>query len=98
MDIEKLERRLNGYQKSLGSLFEVKSIIEKTVVLTDLDTNHTYYVNGLPCNLLVQGMIMSGGIGKRKGDIAWEWYRIESVYPQRGKRYMLVEDGQEVHS
>jgi hypothetical protein len=66
-DIEELT--LNGTQflNSQEGVFEVTSKIEDTSVLTDLSSDHTYYVKDLPSDYVEIGMILSGVIGKRKG-------------------------------
>lgn len=84
------EQWVNQFDNQLISVFEVTSMIEKTVVLTDMETNKTYYVKGLPCHLLVRGMAMIGGIGNRKNEMAWEWIMTESVYPQTGRKYLKL--------
>lgn len=87
-DIEELT--LNGTQflNSQEGVFEVTSKIEDTSVLTDLSSHHTYYVKDLPSDYVEIGMILSGVIGKRKGEKHWNWYISVAINPQQAKTYI----------
>ncbi|NRD77817.1 hypothetical protein HPT25_10395 [Bacillus sp. BRMEA1] len=89
-DLDKLHQKLDQYTDSLNSIFEITSMIEDTTVLTEFKTNHTFYINGLPRQLIQPGLIMSGMIGKRNGELAWEWFQTEGIYPNRGKKYIQI--------
>jgi hypothetical protein len=87
-DLDKLHQKFNQFTDTLDSVFELTSMIEDTTILTEFDSNRTYYIKGLPRNLLKQGLIMSGVIGKRKGEFTWNWFQTEAIYPNRGKKYI----------
>jgi hypothetical protein len=89
-DYEKIEQKFNQFSDRLDSLFEVTSMIEDTIVLTEFNSNRTYYIKGLPGKLIKPGIIMSGAIGKRSGEKVWDWYETECIYPQRGKNYVTL--------
>jgi len=89
-DIERINHQYAQCTDTLSSIFEVTSIIEDTVVLTEFDTNRTYYIKGLPYKLVKIGMIMSGIIGKKRGELTWNWYQTDGIYPQRGKNYLTL--------
>ncbi|MEH7331629.1 hypothetical protein V7161_03265 [Neobacillus drentensis] len=94
-DIEKVHQKFNQCSDKLDSIFEVTSRIEDTVVLTEFDTNRTYYIKGLPSKLIETGIIMSGMIGKRRGELVWNWFQTEGIYPQRGKKYLALKTNPE---
>jgi hypothetical protein len=89
-DYEKIKQKFNKFTDRLDSIFEVTSMIEDSIVLTEFNSNRTYYIKGLPCKLIKPGIIMSGAIGKRSGEIVWNWYQTEGIYPQRGKNYITL--------
>ncbi|MEH7252097.1 hypothetical protein V7111_08230 [Neobacillus niacini] len=76
--------------KSRDSLFEVRSIIDQITVLTEFNTNITYYVKGLPTHLIVPELIMNGCIGRKSGTLLWEWFQTEGIYPQKGRKYLKL--------
>ncbi|KIY22766.1 MULTISPECIES: hypothetical protein [Mesobacillus] len=88
--IEKMKQSFDQYTKSLDSLFEVTSIIDQITVLTEFNTNKTFYVKGLPTQLIIPGLIMSGGIGRKSGTLLWEWFQTEGIYPQKGRKYLKL--------
>ncbi|EKN62671.1 SEC-C motif domain-containing protein [Neobacillus bataviensis LMG 21833] len=89
-DFEKIEQNFEQYTKTLDSLFEVTSIIDQITVLTEFNSNRTYYVKGLPTHLIVPGLIMIGGIGRKSGTLLWEWFQTEGIYPQKGRKYLKL--------
>lgn len=58
------------------------------MVLTTLDTKLSYYIRGFPYEIITQGIILSGTIGRKKGESFWTWNHPESVFPQRAKKYL----------
>ena len=89
-DIEKINHKFEQCTYRLNSLFEVTSIIEDTFLLSEFETNQTYYIRGLPYKLIEIGMIMSGIIGKKSADLTWNWIQTDGIYPQRGKTYITI--------
>ncbi|WP_419954419.1 hypothetical protein ACN6MT_00770 [Neobacillus niacini] len=87
-DIENLT--LNGahFVNTQEGVFEVTSKIEDTCVLTDLGSHKSYYVKDLPTVNVELGMILSGVIGRRKGDKHWHWYISVAVNPPQAKNYI----------
>ena len=89
-DIEKINHKFEQCTDRLNSIFKVTSIIEDTVLLSEFETNHTYYIKSLPYKLIEIGMIMSGIIGKKSADLTWNWFQTDGIYPQRGKTYIKI--------
>jgi hypothetical protein len=87
-DIERLTQNGTQYTDSLEGVFEVTSKMEDTILLTDISSNQTYYVKGLPSDFVNLGMILSGVIGKRKRDKQWNWYITVAVNPPQAKNYI----------
>ncbi|WP_040205839.1 hypothetical protein [Neobacillus jeddahensis] len=87
-DFERMNQEFAQCADRSNSIFEVTSKIENTVVLTDIDTHCTYYVKGLPYQLIEPGIIMSGIIGRKRDEFVWKWYQTDGIYPQIGKNYM----------
>lgn len=89
-DIERITQMGTQYTAFKECVFEVTSKIEDTIVLTDLNSNHTYYVKGLPSDYVYLGMILSGVIGKRKGEKNWNWHITVAVNPSQARNYIPV--------
>ncbi|MCL6571827.1 MAG: hypothetical protein K6T88_09105 [Bacillus sp. (in: Bacteria)] len=87
---EIIEQNFKECTKHLDSLFEVTSIIDQITVLTEFNSNKTFYVKGLPTHLIVPGLIMSGAIGRKSGTLLWEWFQTEGIYPQKGRKYLQL--------
>lgn len=88
LDIERLTQNGTKFTESKEGVFEVTSKIEDTILLTDISSNHTYYVKGLPSDIVNLGMILSGVIGKRKGEKQWHWYITVAINPPQAKNYI----------
>ncbi|WP_045523254.1 hypothetical protein [Neobacillus niacini] len=86
-ELERLTQYGTQFTDSQEGVFEVTNKIEDTVILTDLSSNHTYYVKGLPSDFVNLGMILSGVIGKRKQEKHWNWYITVAVNPQQAKPF-----------
>jgi hypothetical protein len=84
------EQRYADCDNKLSSIFEVTSMIDKTVVVTEFETNKTYYIKDLPTKSFKQGLIMSGVIAKKEQEKAWTWFRTDGIYPNRGKAYIKL--------
>ncbi|MFJ5717437.1 hypothetical protein [Neobacillus sp. NPDC093127] len=97
-DVEKIEQSFKQCTKSLDSLFEVTSIIDQITILTEFNSNQTFYVKGLPTHLIVPGLIMSGAIGRKSGTLLWEWFQTEGIYPQNGRKYLKLGTGEQGQS
>ncbi|PFO09722.1 hypothetical protein COJ85_00925 [Bacillus sp. AFS076308] len=89
-DIDKINHKFKQCTDRLNSIFEVTSIIEDTFLLSEFETNYTYYIRGLPYKLIEIGMIMSGIIAKKSTDLTWNWFQTDGIYPQRGKTYITI--------
>jgi hypothetical protein len=87
-DIERLTQTGTQYTETLEGVFEVTSKIEETILLTDISSNLTYYVKGLPSDFVNPGMILSGVIGKRKREKQWNWYITVGINPPQAKNYI----------
>lgn len=87
-DIENLTRNGTQFLTTQEGVFEVTSKIEDISVLTDLSSHHTYYVKDLPSDYVELGMILSGVIGRRKGEKHWNWYITVAINPQLAKNYI----------
>jgi hypothetical protein len=87
-DIEQLTLSGTQYVNTIEGVFEVTSKIEDTFVLNDWGSHHTYYVKDLPSNCVELGMILSGVIGRRKGEKHWNWYITVAINPQQAKNYI----------
>jgi hypothetical protein len=87
---EIIEQNFMECTKHLNSLFEVTSLIDQITVLTEFNTNKTFYVKCLPTHLIVPGLIMNGAIGRKSGTLLWEWYQTEGIYPQKGRKYLKL--------
>ncbi|MFC9574856.1 hypothetical protein ACFTQ8_17535, partial [Heyndrickxia sporothermodurans] len=46
-----------------------------------------YFIKGLPYEMISVGDIISGGIGKKKGEWIWTWILTQSVFPPRAKKF-----------
>ncbi|MFC4803170.1 hypothetical protein ACFPA1_27995 [Neobacillus sp. GCM10023253] len=88
--LQKVEYKFDQFAERKDSLFEVTSRIEDTIVLTESNTNRTYYIKGIPRHLIKAGLIMNGSIGRKKGEKVWEWYHTEGIYPNRGRKYIRL--------
>lgn len=88
LDIERLTLYGTQFSKSQEGVFDVTSKIEDTFVLTDLNSNQSYYVKDLPSEYVEVGMILSGVLGKRKGEKHWNWYITVAINPQQAKNCM----------
>lgn len=91
-DIEKLNKNYAECTDKLNSIFEVTSIIDDAIVLKEFNSNRIYYIEGLPCKWILPGLIMSGVIGKKSDDITWSWFQTDGIFPQRGKKYLILID------
>lgn len=70
------------------NIFEVENLNGPIVVVTSLDTNMTYYIKGLPYEIIMPGTLLSGTIGRKSGDWLWIWNQPESVFPPRARKYL----------
>jgi hypothetical protein len=89
-DINRLDKDFAECKERRNSLFEVTNIIGDTVVLSEFNFNYTYKIKGLPLRSIKPGLIMSGVIGKKKGDLFWTWFETVGIFPQRGKSYIKL--------
>lgn len=80
--------QLEECKEKLLSIFEVKNLNGPIVVVTALDSNRSYYIKGLPYELITPGIIISGTIGRKNGEWFWTWNQPESVFPERSKKYL----------
>ncbi|MEK5445075.1 hypothetical protein [Fredinandcohnia sp. FSL W7-1320] len=85
-DIDRLKQKFNQFTNQVDSSFKVTSIIGERVVLTETKTNCTYYVKGLPYEIISPGIKMSGIICNKNGDQTWHWYHTHGIYPSKGER------------
>lgn len=85
-DLDRFDQIFSQCTNQVDSTFNVTKIIGDSVLLTELKTNCTYYIKGLPCDLIVPGIKMSGIIGKKSGDRCWNWYHTHGIYPSRGEK------------
>jgi hypothetical protein len=76
------------FQEAKLIIFEVRNLNGSIVVITDIDSNLTYNIKGLPSEIIIPGMIISGGIARKNGDWIWTWYHPESVFPLRAKKFL----------
>jgi hypothetical protein len=88
--IEIANQNFKQCTKRWDSLFEVKSNIDEITVFKEFNTHITYYVKGLPTQLIVPGLIMSGCIGRKSGTLLWEWFQTDGIYPQKGRKYLKL--------
>ncbi|THE10834.1 hypothetical protein E1I69_17420 [Bacillus timonensis] len=85
-DINRLKQKFNQYTNQVDSSFKVTSIIGERVVLSEVRTNCTYYIKGLPYEFISPGMKLSGVICNKNGDQTWYWYHTNGIYPSKGER------------
>lgn len=83
-----IEEASSQFLNSMNSIFKIISINENTLVLTDLYDDRDYIVTGLDCHQAAEGVLLDGSIGKRGGDIYWQWYFTGGVYPTNAIRYI----------
>jgi hypothetical protein len=88
-DLEKINQTYSHYTERVDSFFQVTSIYEDTVILTNLKSQRTYHIKGLPQNIMTPGILMHGSIGKINGAMFWNWCHTEGVYPQRAINYLV---------
>lgn len=81
-------QNIEEHNETKLSIFEVKNFNGPIVVVTAIDTNLSYFIKGLPFEILSLGTIISGTISRKKGDWIWNWNHPESVFPQRAKKYL----------
>jgi len=81
-------KRDADYKETLLTIYEVKNLNGRIVVVTALDSGLSYYIRGLPYEAITPGTILSGSIGRKNGDWFWTWNYPESVFPQRAKKYL----------
>ncbi|RXI96639.1 hypothetical protein DS745_23350 [Anaerobacillus alkaliphilus] len=80
--------KLEEFPEKKDTLFEIKSLNRVYLVVTELETNENFYLKGLPSATVYPGMIISGSIGRKKGDWAWTWGIPENVFPKSSKKYL----------
>ncbi|MEH7224800.1 hypothetical protein V7112_13405 [Bacillus sp. JJ1566] len=85
-DLYRLKQKFNQYTNQVDSTFKVTSIIGDRVVLTELKTNCTYYIKGLPYEFILPGIKMNGVICNKSGDQTWNWYYTDGIYPSKGEQ------------
>jgi hypothetical protein len=86
-DLEKSQQKYLNFTKTVSGLFQVTSIIDDTIVLTDLKTERTYQIKGLPHTMITPGILLQGIIGKNVGAMFWNWHHTEGVYPEAAIDY-----------
>ncbi|GHH99909.1 hypothetical protein AM1BK_34520 [Neobacillus kokaensis] len=85
-DLDRFEENFNQCTERADGIFKVTTIIGNTVVVSEMNSNCTYYIKGLPTELIMPGIKMNGTIGKKSGEVAWGWYLTTSIYPPRGRK------------
>lgn len=89
-DHNKLVHHLEQCSKQMDGIFEVNGIVDDLVEVTELNSNRTYFFQGMPLENIVPGIILSGLVGKYRHTENWNWFLTEGVYPQRGKRFVTM--------
>lgn len=69
-------------------MFEVNKLKGPFIFVTSLNSNSSFYLKGLPHEVITAGMIISGFIGRNKGDFCWMWSHPDGVFPQSSKNYL----------
>lgn len=89
-DWDAFERQFDQYQGKFDDLFQVTGISGDTIILTCLRDRRTFHVKGLPYDLIKCGFIFNGAIGKKEGDMFWNWVYTNGVYPEKAKNYFIL--------
>ena len=87
-EIENHARSIQQFDKDFYYMFEVVDVNGPITTLKDIDTFETYPVIGLPDREITTGILLSGGIAKKQGDMFWTWAYPEGVYPKRALKYL----------
>lgn len=87
-DIENHSRSIKQFHKDIYYMFEVLDVNGPITILKNIDTSDTYSVIGLPEKVILPGILISGGIGKKHGELFWNWLYPEGVYPKRSLKYL----------
>lgn len=87
-NIKKVTQKYEQFPVKVEGIFEVTAIVNDSILLSELETNDTYGIQGLPVNLVQPGMIFAGSLGKQTDDLYWYLYLAIGIYPQTGKKYI----------
>jgi hypothetical protein len=90
VDRERMIQNLDQCVSTCFDLFEVTSIDHDFVNLTKFNSKKSYFVIGLPSELMVPGMLLRGMLGKHPRSQYWNWQYTDGVYPASGKRFITV--------
>ncbi|WP_175989791.1 hypothetical protein [Bacillus sp. Marseille-Q1617] len=91
-DHERWEKEIEEYSETVNSLFQISEVVDEGVILKDIDTHHTYFTTSIPLQKISSELIFSGAIGKRPHELVWDWVVTESIYPERGTKYIQFAD------
>ncbi|WP_156791480.1 hypothetical protein [Bacillus sp. SG-1] len=86
--LEKMKAAYSRYTAVVEGLFEVTGIIEQVVVIKHVETNQSYTVKGLTCNLVKPHLLINGEIGRHYRETKWNWFFTLGVYPKQSKKYL----------
>ncbi|MBV7507845.1 hypothetical protein KW850_21685 [Bacillus sp. sid0103] len=89
-DLEKTNQSFNLCTEKVSSVFEVTSMIEDNIIVTDFDTKRTFYLKDFSSNLFMPGLIINGLIGKKEKQLTWHLLLADAFCPQRGKKYITI--------
>ncbi|QQZ07731.1 hypothetical protein [Heyndrickxia vini] len=87
LEIKKHHQKLDKCHETIESVFEVTNLNGPIIVVSTLDTNLSYFIKGLPYEMISVGDLFSGGIGKKKDEWIWTWILTQSVFPPRAKKF-----------
>ncbi|WP_066298499.1 hypothetical protein [Bacillus sp. FJAT-29937] len=87
-DIQIIKEVSSQFHDTTNSIFKISSANENTSLITDLWNHRDYVVIGLNSNRAMEGILLDGSIGKKDGDIYWQWYFTEGVYPDNAIKYI----------
>lgn len=87
-DVDQILKNLDGCSSTRNSVFELTNISDTIVSFYDLDRRETYQLIDFPAEKDSLNFLVQGVIGKRADDFFWRLYLIDSIYPNKLKRYI----------
>ncbi len=87
-DLDRWERNLSKYSRTIEGMFQVSAFADECVVLRDLHTHHTYLTKSLPVNKLSTKTIITGTLGQKPHELIWDWLATINVFPENGEKYI----------
>lgn len=89
-DSKNLKRKEASCQRLEDGIFQITQINQGIIMLTDIHTNHSYQVAGLPTEKFIStGMLLHGIMGIKEKELYWDWISTLGVYPEKAKRYFV---------